>query len=91
MKSSYSNFDSPTQIAEKRKQNREKEKALTMLKIVCNNYSVFIRSDEFNHQGQENSDEAIEKQCSHIEVIALAAMEVYHPGAAEFIKLLEKE
>ena len=80
-------YETPTQLAEKRKQNREKDKALAILSSKCNSYSVFLRSDEFD----TDEDEAIIKQCDHIEGIALAAMEVYHPGIKEFLEQLELE
>lgn len=86
-----STYETPTQLAEKRKQNREKDKALATLQFKCNNYSVFLRSDRYDTSTPEKEDATIELQADYITKITLAAMEVYHPGTTEFIEFLESE
>jgi len=83
----FTNYDTPTQLAERRKQNYARDRAQALLKIVCDRYSVFLRSDDYDN----TNNESLDRQIDYIYEVAKAAMEVYHPGLKEFLEQIESE
>lgn len=90
-KNTFSNFDTPTQIAEQQTKADDSKIKMLLLKYLCDKYSVFLRSDEYECSTNQGAAKAACAMCDHEDGIALAAMEVYHPGTKEFIEFLESE